>query len=36
VLCALSDVDVVVTDSGVSKAELAPLRASGIEVIIAS
>ena len=35
VLCALSDVDVVVTDSGVSKAELAPLRAAGIEVVVA-
>jgi DeoR family ulaG and ulaABCDEF operon transcriptional repressor len=35
VLCALSDVDVVVTDAGATKSELAPIRAAGIEVVIA-
>lgn len=35
VLCALSDVDVVITDAGATKAELSPLKAAGIEVIVA-
>ena len=35
VVCGLADIDIVVTDAGVSDAELAMLRDQGIEVIVA-
>jgi DeoR family ulaG and ulaABCDEF operon transcriptional repressor len=35
VVCALDTIDVVVTDAGVTEAELAMLRGAGIEVIVA-
>jgi DeoR family ulaG and ulaABCDEF operon transcriptional repressor len=36
VVCDLKEVDVVVTDSGIAKRDVAMLKAAGIKVIVAS